>query len=220
MTVAGTAARHPGHHRAIYSKTVAGNLSFLMAFGSPLGPWGAPKPPQPVLVNLFGSHFKPKSRKRGIQKGIPKIIPKNHRKKCRKAAEILTKWKLQSKIGHASQKKANVEQMLVFPRDTVFRARRKGFKINEKCMQNRYRNKTWKNNTKRAVKRYQTGDQNRIKNERWDEKGMHKNNAETGWSERWPKNCKVKEKELTSLKSAAGGKFGARRKSGGRFACP
>ena len=58
-------------------KRSRGTFLFLMAFGSPLGPWGAPKPPQPFLVNLFGSHFKPKVWKEASTKASQKLYRKN-----------------------------------------------------------------------------------------------------------------------------------------------
>ena len=111
-------------------KRSRGIFLFLMAFGSPLGPWGAPKPPQPFLVNLFGSHFKPKSRKRGIQKGIPKNIPKKLRKIYQKASKIIPEWKEISTIGHAPWKSTEVEKLLVFPIENVVRAMQKRVKTN------------------------------------------------------------------------------------------
>ena len=57
----------------------------------------------------------------------------------------------------------------------------------------------------------QNGDQNRIQNEKWNEKAMQKDNAESGCSERRPKTCKGKEKEVMGRKSEAGGNFGPRR---------
>ena len=57
----------------------------------------------------------------------------------------------------------------------------------------------------------QNGDQNRIQNEKWNEKAMQKDNAESGCSERLPKTCKGKEKEVMGRKSEAAANFGARR---------
>ena len=57
----------------------------------------------------------------------------------------------------------------------------------------------------------QNGNQSLIQNEKWNEKDMQQNNAETECSERRPKTCKGKEKEVTGRKSEAGGNFGPRR---------
>ena len=77
-------------------------------------------------------------------------------------------------------------------------------------MQNLCQNETWKKSTERTPKWCKNGNQNLVKNYKWNEKDMQKNNAETGCSERLPKTCKGKEKEVTGRKSEAGGNFGAR----------
>ena len=51
-------------------------------------------------------------------------------------------------------------------------------------MQSLCENETWKYNTERTPKWRQNGNQNLIKNEKWNEKDMQQNNAETGCSER------------------------------------
>ena len=51
-------------------------------------------------------------------------------------------------------------------------------------MQNIHQNETWKKNTERMLKWCQNGNQNRIKNEKWNKKTMQKDNAESGCSER------------------------------------
>ena len=71
---------HLGHHRAFYSKTLAGNSSFWGGLWVAFGPWGSQKLPQCSSVGPFWEPFWTKSRKRGIQKGIPKLMPKKHRK--------------------------------------------------------------------------------------------------------------------------------------------
>ena len=91
-------------------------------------------------------------------------------------------------------------------------------------MQSLCENETWKYNTERTPKWRQNGNQNLIKNEKWNEKDMQQNNAETGCSERYPKTCKGKEKEVTGRKSEAGANFGPRPghagRSGRRLTCP
>ena len=83
-------------------KRSRGIVRFGEAFGSPLGPWGTQKPPQPFRTWLFGQPFWTKSRKRDIQKGIPKFVPKKHRKICQEASKIMPKWKHKSVIVHVS----------------------------------------------------------------------------------------------------------------------
>ena len=55
----------------------------------------------------------------------------------------------------------------------------------------------------------QNGDQNRIQNEKFNEKAMQKDNAESGCAERLPKTGKGKEKEVMGRKSEAGGELWA-----------
>ena len=130
MTVPGTAARHPGHHRAIYSKTVAGDLSFFDGLWVAFGTLGRPKASATLFGQPFWSHFKPKSRKRGIQKGIPKNVPKKLRKIYQKASKIIPEWKEKSTIGHAPWKTTKVEKLLFFPIEDVVRAMQKRVKTN------------------------------------------------------------------------------------------
>ena len=70
----------------------------------------------------------------------------------------------------------------------------------------------------------QNGDQNRIQNEKLNEKAMQKDNAESGCAERLPKTGKGKEKEVMGRKSEVGANFQPRfshaGRSGRRLTCP
>ena len=77
-----------------------------------------------------------------------------------------------------------VEKLLVFPLENVVRAMQKGFKELLRIYAKICQNETWKNNTERMLNICQNGDQNRIQNEKWNEKTMQKDNAESGCSER------------------------------------
>ena len=59
-----------------------------------------------------------------------------------------------------------------------------------------------------------------MKNEKWNEKDMQKNDAETGCSKRSPRRHKGKEKEATSRRSEAPEKFRPRRKESGEVYLP
>ena len=78
MTVPGTAARHPGHHRAIYSKTVAGNLSFFDGLWVAFGTLGRPNASATLFGRTFlGTIFGPKVGKEASKKASQKIYRKN-----------------------------------------------------------------------------------------------------------------------------------------------
>jgi len=73
------------------------------------------------LVGPFWEPFWNKNRKSGIQKGIPKFNQKNIEKLCQKASKMMPKWRDESVIAHAPEKKVKNEKRLVFPIENVVR---------------------------------------------------------------------------------------------------
>ena len=102
-------------------KSSRGIVRFGEAFGSSLPPRGSQKLPQCFFVGPFWEPFWNKNRKSGIQKGIPKFNQTNIEKVCQKASKMMPKWRDESVIAHAPEKKVKNEQLLVFPIENVVR---------------------------------------------------------------------------------------------------
>ena len=129
-------------------KSSRGTVRFGEAFGSSLPPRGSQKLPQCFLVGPFWEPFWNKNRKSGIQKGIPKLNQKNIEKVCQKASKMMPKWRDESVIAHAPEKKVKNEKLLVFPIENLVLGMQKARKIHTKSMQKRCWKKAYKNHTK------------------------------------------------------------------------
>ena len=93
------------------------------------GPLGLPKASaMPFGRTFLGAILEQKSEKLHSKRHT-KIYTKKYRNICQKASEIMPKWRDESVIAHAPEKKVKNEKLLVFPIENVVRAMQKGFKI-------------------------------------------------------------------------------------------
>ena len=67
----------------------------------------------------FGSHFGTKVGKVAFKKASQNLYQTNIEKVCQKASEIMRKWRDESVIAHAPEKKVKNEKLLVFPIENV-----------------------------------------------------------------------------------------------------
>ena len=94
-TVLKASWKHLGHHRAFYSKTLKGDLSFWRGLWVAFAPQGLPKASAIPFDWTFWEPFWTKNQKRSIQKDIKKLIPKKHRKSMPKGFQNDAKMETQ-----------------------------------------------------------------------------------------------------------------------------